>query len=183
MKKLNFLSVLLLSVVFTCFITSCATDSSDKESTETETTTESTETATTEVSSPELDPGPAVANMPKTSVEWKKKEHDFGKIDKGEKQVYVFEFTNTGKHPLVIASATAGCGCTVPKKPEEPIQPGKTGKLEVQYNGSGKGQISKDVTVVLNTDEGVEKLKIKANVIDNSTEEIVEPEDHAGHDH
>ena len=43
--------------------------------------------------------------------------YDFGKVTDGEKVEYNFKFRNTGKNPLIIASATASCGCTVPEKP------------------------------------------------------------------
>ncbi len=176
MKKLNVLTLFFLSIVFALSVTSCATDSSDKESASDESTTVETPAV---ADAPTEDPeAPVTANMPKTTVEWTKVEHDFGEIDKGQKQSYTFTFKNTGDNPLVIASATAGCGCTVPKKPEEPIKPGETGELEVSYNGSGNGNISKDVTVVLNTEEGVDKLKIRAHIIDPEAEDP-----HAGHDH
>ena len=35
----------------------------------------------------------------------------------------IFTFTNVGKEPLIISNAKAGCGCTVPQWPKEPIAP------------------------------------------------------------
>mgnify|MGYP003906556323 CR=1 FL=1 len=45
--------------------------------------------------------------------------YDFGKITQGEKVSYSFNFKNTGYVPLIISSASASCGCTVPTFPEE----------------------------------------------------------------
>ena len=44
--------------------------------------------------------------------------HDFGVIKENGGPVSVeFEFTNTGKKPLLIVDATASCGCTRPEYP------------------------------------------------------------------
>lgn len=92
-------------------------------------------------------------------------EYDFGNIPKGEAVEHVFSFTNTGKAPLVITNASSSCGCTVPTYPKnETIAPGEKGELTVKYNGSGKGQVTKTVTVSANTEKGKEQLKIKAFV-------------------
>jgi hypothetical protein len=92
-------------------------------------------------------------------------EHDFGNIPQGTPVEKVFEFTNTGNAPLIITNATSSCGCTVPEYPKNtPIAPGATGQLLVKYNGSGKNQVSKTVTVTANTEKGTERLVIKAFV-------------------
>ena len=92
-------------------------------------------------------------------------EYDFGKIEKGKPVEHVFKFTNTGKAPLVITSATSSCGCTVPTYPKnKSIAPGETGEMTVNFNGSGQGQVTKTVTVNANTENGSEKLTIKAFV-------------------
>lgn len=92
-------------------------------------------------------------------------EFDFGHIPQGNPVEHVFSFTNTGKAPLVITNASSSCGCTIPTYPKnETIQPGDKGELTVKYNGSGKGQVTKTVTVSANTEKGKEQLKIKAFV-------------------
>ncbi|MDX1462302.1 MAG: DUF1573 domain-containing protein [Marinirhabdus sp.] len=90
--------------------------------------------------------------------------HDFGTIDQGTNVEHRFTFTNTGDAPLVIVDAKSSCGCTVPEKPEGPIAPGETGELLVKFNGSGKNQVSKTVTITANTQAGKETLQIKAFV-------------------
>ena len=91
-------------------------------------------------------------------------EFDFGTIDQGTNVEHVFKFTNTGKAPLVIVDAKSSCGCTVPQYTKEPIAPGDAGELLVKFNGSGKNQVSKTVTITANTEKGTEQLKIKAFV-------------------
>ncbi|MET0462174.1 MAG: DUF1573 domain-containing protein [Chitinophagaceae bacterium] len=82
--------------------------------------------------------------------------HNFGKIKQGTPVTYYFEIKNIGDKPLVIANASASCGCTVPEKPEQPIAPGGTGKLKVVFNAGALGPLKKDVYV---TFAGVEQVK------------------------
>ncbi|PRX48890.1 DUF1573 domain-containing protein [Salegentibacter salegens] len=97
-------------------------------------------------------------------MEFEESEHDFGNIPKGENVEHTFSFTNTGQAPLVITNAKSTCGCTVPTWTKEPIQPGETGEMLVKFNGSGKGQVTKTVTLTANTEAGTERLRIKAFV-------------------
>ncbi len=92
-------------------------------------------------------------------------EHDFGNIAKGTNVEHVFKFTNEGDAPLVITDAKSSCGCTVPSYPKNTsIEPGETGEMTVKFNGSGKGQVTKTVTVSANTEKGKERIRIKAFV-------------------
>lgn len=108
---------------------------------------------------------PAVDNRPKTTVTFAKYEHDFGTVKQDSKNKYVFTFTNTGKEPLIIESATGSCGCTVPNYPKAPIPPGGTGEIEVEYSpGKQENQQQKTVKVVANTEPKETELRIKAFV-------------------
>lgn len=97
-------------------------------------------------------------------MQFDKTVHDFGTIDQGTNVEHRFSFTNTGEAPLVIVDAKSSCGCTVPEKPEGPIAPGEKGELLVKFNGSGKNQVNKTVTITANTKAGKETLQIKAFV-------------------
>ena len=93
-------------------------------------------------------------------------EHNFGKVSEGEKVAYVFKFENQGTSDLVIASATASCGCTVPEFDKKPIAPGKTGNLKVVFDTVGRfGMQSKTITVKSNAKNPVVLLKITAEVV------------------
>jgi hypothetical protein len=91
-------------------------------------------------------------------------EFDFGEIEGGTAVEHIFKFTNTGNAPLVIVDAKSSCGCTVPEYTKEPVAAGETGELLVKFNGSGKNQVSKTVTITANTAKGKETLVIKAFV-------------------
>ncbi|HEX3167677.1 MAG TPA: DUF1573 domain-containing protein [Chitinophagaceae bacterium] len=73
--------------------------------------------------------------------------YDFGKVKQNVPAVYSFEITNTSDKPLVIENAHATCGCTVPEWQKEPIAPGKTTKIKVQYNAANGGHFDKAVYV------------------------------------
>lgn len=49
---------------------------------------------------------------PKADIKFEKTEHDFGEISEGTLAKHTFNFTNTGKVPLIIKDARGSCGCT-----------------------------------------------------------------------
>ncbi len=71
----------------------------------------------------------------------------FGKIKQGVPVTTKFAFTNTSDKPLIIENAEAGCGCTTPDYPKEPIMPRKSGVITVTYNAANPGPFTKDVNV------------------------------------
>lgn len=103
-------------------------------------------------------------------IEFKAKDNtiDYGTISKkNDDGLRSFEFTNTGNAPLIISNVLSTCGCTVPTKPDAPIMPGKTGKIEVKYSMI-PGPIRKTITVesnAVNYEGGRVPLKIKGDVI------------------
>jgi hypothetical protein len=113
-------------------------------------------------------PGIEQSDTGTVNLVFKEFEHDFGKVAEGEKVGYVFTFENTGTGNLVIKSATASCGCTVPKFDNKPVAPGGAGKLEVIFDTSGRNGIqTKTITVKSNAKVPVILLKITAEVISN----------------
>ncbi|WP_395049846.1 DUF1573 domain-containing protein [Flavobacterium sp.] len=107
-------------------------------------------------------------NGPKIEFKAKDNTIDYGTVTKkNDNGVRSFEFTNTGDAPLIISNVLSTCGCTVPTKPNEPIMPGKTGKIDIKYNMQA-GPIRKTITVesnAVNYEGGRIPLKIKGDVI------------------
>jgi hypothetical protein len=62
-----------------------------------------------------------------------------------------YRFKNTGDKNLVFDNVSAQCGCTIPEKPERAFAPGEEGVIKAKYNGSGQGQVRKEVYVTANT--------------------------------
>jgi hypothetical protein len=120
------------------------------------------ETASVESVSIASETSPADA----AAFKFEKESFDFGQITDGEKVSYDFKFTNIGKSPLIITSATATCGCTVPEYPKEPIAPGAEGIVKVVFDSTGKpGMQNKVVTITANTVPEITQLNILGNVV------------------
>jgi hypothetical protein len=96
-------------------------------------------------------------------------QYDFGDIRPDSVVRHTFSFTNTGKTPLLIADATASCGCTTPSWTKDAIAPGAKGEMQVQFDSRGKqGLISKQVSVRANTQPAITTIYIKGNVLTDS---------------
>ncbi|MDX9904181.1 MAG: DUF1573 domain-containing protein [Bacteroidales bacterium] len=92
-------------------------------------------------------------------------EHNFGKVGAGEKVGCIFTFRNTGDADLVINTATASCGCTVPKYDRKPVPPDGTGTIEVIFDTSGReGLQTKTVVIQSNAENNLVILRIIAEV-------------------
>lgn len=75
--------------------------------------------------------------------------HDFGSVREGETARTVFTFTNAGTEAVTLTEVRASCGCTTPRYTTEPVAPGATGEIAVEYNSTGRpGPFDKTVTVV-----------------------------------
>lgn len=106
-----------------------------------------------------------VPTGPTTTIAFETYSHDFGKIKQDTQNKKIFKFKNTGKEPLIIQNATGSCGCTVPKYPKEPIPPGGSGEIEVEYSpGKQQGLQTKTVTITANTNPPTTTLNITADV-------------------
>lgn len=91
--------------------------------------------------------------------------YEFGSVTAGEKIAYSFKFRNVGETDLVISNASASCGCTVPKWPEEPIEPGDEGTIDVVFDTEGKSGVqSKSITVVANTIPNTKVLYLRGEI-------------------
>lgn len=89
---------------------------------------------------------------------------DAGTVVKGEVINAKFKVKNTGKYPLVFGEVRPSCSCTVPHKPEKPIQPGETGEIvaQVMTDKLNTKNVSKSVTIMTNTEPNKTVLMIKA---------------------
>jgi hypothetical protein len=91
--------------------------------------------------------------------------HDFGEIENGTPVETTFNYTNTGKSPLVVTDIKSTCGCTVPQGwSKEPLMPGESSQFTVKFNGKGANKVSKTVTLTTNSEKGREQVRITAFV-------------------
>lgn len=109
-----------------------------------------------------------VATGPTTTMLFDETEYHFGKINSGDIVQHIFRFTNTGDEPLLLTNAKGSCGCTVPSWPQDPIPPGGTGAIVVEFDSKGKsGPQTKMVTITANTDPAMSIFYIKGEVASN----------------
>jgi hypothetical protein len=108
---------------------------------------------------------PAPVKTSKAKMDFVTDVMDYGTIKKGSERVRKFSFKNTGTEPLIISNATGSCGCTVPTYPKEPIMPGASATIDVNYDTNREGPFTKTVTLTTNA-EGQESklLTIKGTV-------------------
>jgi hypothetical protein len=98
-------------------------------------------------------------------ISFDKDVHDYGNIKQNANGTCEFKFKNTGKEPLIISMARGSCGCTVPDWPKEPIKPGESAVIKVNYDTKRVGPINKTVTISSNAKNEPNKiLTIKGNV-------------------
>ena len=101
-----------------------------------------------------------------TSVAMIDSVYNFGKVTDGEKVEFNFRFRNTGKNPLIVTSAKASCGCTIPETPDEPIAPGEIGHIKAVFNSKGRvGEVHKEITVTSNAFPSFPQLKLEGEVV------------------
>ena len=86
---------------------------------------------------------PVSADQPVDTVNvakmtFEKLRYDFGEVVEGAIVTHTFNFTNTGKAPLIISNAKSTCGCTVPEWPKAPIAVGEQGEINVKFNTEDK---------------------------------------------
>ena len=162
MKKI-FLSAIVLSGLL---VTSCDNAASKIKSGETTNSSESSTAATSDA--PNATETNVNTNGALPVFAFTEEAHNFGTIEEGVIAKYDFEFTNTGEAPLIITNASGSCGCTVPSWPREPIAPGETGKIHVEFNSNGRtGNQTKTVTLSSNTVPNKKVLRISAQVNPN----------------
>lgn len=103
----------------------------------------------------------------KPVISFDKESYDFGQIEEANGVVTVdFNYTNTGKTPLVLHNVQASCGCTTPEWTRTPIQPGGKGIIKVTFNPANRpGSFSKTITVQSNAEKAVSTLRIVGNVL------------------
>lgn len=161
-KRSFFIALLLISGTFSACSNNASTDSEDGLKLEVADDPETIKA--NEQALKELKEQQRIEAASVTTMTIDKEMHDFGKVTEGVENHCTFLVTNTGTKPLVLSDVKASCGCTTPSKPEGPIAPGKTDKIEVGFKPNGKGVSEKTITITANTEPRITTLKVKADV-------------------
>ena len=118
------------------------------------------QTSTTQTTS---DPVPMDPNAP--VFQWVTDTYAFGNIPQGVPAQAKYEFTNTGKEPLIITDVQRTCGCTKTDWSKEPVAPGQKGWVMAEYNAANEGAFNKAITVVSNSNTPNVKLFFNGTVV------------------
>jgi hypothetical protein len=102
---------------------------------------------------------------PEDVIKVNTEKHNFGKIKVGTPVTYSFEIKNTSDKPIVVENTSTSCGCTTPEKIVDPIMPGKTALLKVQYNAAAVAPFTKDVHIKLAGIEATKTVQITGEVL------------------
>lgn len=98
-------------------------------------------------------------------LKFKTTKYDFRTVVQGTIITYEFQFTNTGKTPLVLQEMYTNTGAAVAEYPKEPIAPGKSGVIKYTFNTAGKmGPQNKSLVVNSNNRDGTIVLYITGKV-------------------
>lgn len=111
---------------------------------------------------------PKAEDVAKFTVE----KYDFGKIKQGVPVTYHFEIKNISNKPIVVENSWASCGCTTPEKIVDPIMPGATAKLKVDYNAAALNAFHKDVFVKFAGVDQPKSLQISGEVLTPDAYEV-----------
>src|SRR2546426_11032047 len=79
-------------------------------------------------------PAPATTKPKGPHIDFAETSFDFQKVFPTDKPVHEFIFTNSGDAMLEISDVKPGCGCTTAGTWDHQVEPGKTGKIPLQFN-------------------------------------------------
>lgn len=72
--------------------------------------------------------------LAQAKIEIKDAKKNFGFVKKGELVKLDYKISNTGNEPLMITDAEVSCSCTTVDFPKQPIAPGETAKVTVNFD-------------------------------------------------
>ncbi len=79
-------------------------------------------------------------------------------------------FTNTGDQPLVLTAAKGCCGTRVIDWPKEPIMPGESGLVNLQFRPAARPhQIRRTLTLTSNDPDTTSVIRIIGEVLEGKT--------------
>lgn len=91
---------------------------------------------------------------------------DAGTVVKGEIIKAKFKVENTGDNPLILASVSGSCTCTIADWTKDPIAPGETGEIKAEVNTKdfNGGPVTRSIKIQSNTVPNTTEVLVKANI-------------------
>ncbi len=105
-------------------------------------------------------PPPPIKKTEGPQIKFEKLAHDFDTLDLGERAVAEYAFTNTGNRDLIITDAQGTSMSVHPTYPREPIPPGASGVITVEYKTQSIGPFQQYVTVFSNANGSSRRINL-----------------------
>lgn len=107
----------------------------------------------------------AVASAQTAEFSFSKKIHKFESIREGTPLSMDYPFTNSGSVPLIISDYKVQCTCTKVTFPKEPVLPGESGVIRVEFDSAGKiGWQYRTILLYANVASGADELEFRVKV-------------------
>ena len=104
--------------------------------------------------------------MAQPIIHFEKAVQHLGFVHQGDTLAFQYVFTNTGNQPLVISDTKVECGCTIVKKPTEPVLPGQTGIIHATFiTTSAIDRQDRTITVISNASNSSVEVRFKCVVL------------------
>lgn len=98
-------------------------------------------------------------------VEWlTEQDHDFGQVPSGKTVRFMFKYKNIASEPLLLQTVRTSCGCTAAEWTQEPVAPGATGQVLIEFESSQQGDFRKKIRVFFDKQRKAEILWIEGEV-------------------
>jgi len=95
-----------------------------------------------------------------------KRIHKFESTPEGEILECSFQFTNSGRVPLIITRYEVECPCTVVTYPSAPVMPGQSGEIHVRFDSKDKiGWQYRKVRLYANTKKSPTEVEFRVKII------------------
>jgi hypothetical protein len=93
-------------------------------------------------------------------------EIELGEIPYREPALVRFPYRNITDRPLTIDNIRTGCGCTAPDWSDEPVMPGDTSVVLIEYDAAKAGYFRQWIRVFFHGQRKPERLWIEGQVMD-----------------
>ena len=90
---------------------------------------------------------------------------NYGNIAQNSDGKRTFTFKNVGNASIIVSKIKTSCGCTTTTKLTQPILPGETAEIDIQYATKKLGAFSKTVTITSDAFEKRKVVRIKGRVL------------------
>jgi hypothetical protein len=95
----------------------------------------------------------------RTSVRWNRDTLHFGTLPAGKVLIDSFVVTNTGSKPYVITQHQSACDCTVWRIPSQPILPGESAAIRIEFDSRNKaGRITTGIVLQDNSSPNIRSI-------------------------